>query len=123
MAKMIATNERTIPSLKYDKPFDRLSRINELDRTEIKSSGYVVSTLEAALWAISHIVWNEDHTAYNMKDYGYDVMDAVNLGSDTDTVAAVTGGLAGIIYGLGYEGERWFKKLRNKEQILDCLWE
>ena len=126
VARRLLAGERIqdiIPTLKYDKPFDRLSRINELDRTEIKSSGYVVSTLEAALWAISHIVWNEDHTAYNMKDYGYDVMDAVNLGSDTDTVAAVTGGLAGIIYGLGYEGERWFKKLRNKEQILDCLWE
>ena len=43
----------------------------------------------------------------NCKDYGSDVLDAINLGDDTDTVGAVTGGLAGIIYGLGYYGEEW----------------
>jgi possible ADP-ribosyl-[dinitrogen reductase] hydrolase len=37
-------------------------------------------------------------------------------------VAAVTGGLSAIIHGLGYQGEQWLEKLRNKEQILECLW-
>ena len=125
VAKRLLAGEKIediIPTLKYDKPFDRLYRIHELDASEIKSSGYVVDTLEAALWAVGHIVWNEDHTAYNCKDYGSDVLDAINLGDDTDTVGAVTGGLAGIIYGLGYYGEEWLRKLRNKELILSCLW-
>ena len=37
-----------LPTLQYDKPFDRLHRIHQLDISEIKSSGYVVDTLEAA---------------------------------------------------------------------------
>ena len=107
--------ETIIPTLIYDKPFDRLCRINELKACEIKSSGYVVDTLEAALWAVG----NE---TFGRRDYGNDVLRAVNLGEDTDTVGAVTGGLAGILYGLGYDGEKWLEALQNKEEILDCLW-
>ena len=57
-----------------------------------------------------------------IKYYDNDVLTAINLGEDTDTVAAVTGGLSAIIHGLGYQGEQWLEKLRNKEQILECLW-
>ena len=46
---------------------------------------------------------------------------AVNLGEDTDTVAAVAGGLAGIIYGLEADQE-WVDALVNKEELLDYLW-
>ena len=102
-----------IPTLIYDKPFDRLSYIDKLEASEIKSSGYVVDTLEAALWAVSHREFAPDGGEYAI---GYDgmVKRAVNLGEDTDTVAAVAGGLAGIIEGLGYDGHReWFDTLRN----------
>ena len=45
----------------------------------------------------------------------------MNLGDDTDTVGAVTGGLAGIAYGMdGIPGE-WIDKLRGKEIIDRCL--
>ncbi len=112
-----------IPTLKYDPPFDRLCRINALDASEIKSSGYVVDTLEAALWAVSHKEWDEAHRYVILKDYGEDVKNAINLGGDTDTVGALTGGLAGMIYGLGYYGEKWFTQLKGKEQIYGCLWD
>ncbi len=53
-----------------------------------------------------------------MKDFGYDVMDAVNHGDDTDTVGAVTGGLAGIIYGLGYDEKDGWKNYETKSRYL-----
>ena len=103
-----------IPTLNYEKPFDRLKFINNLDISQIKSSGYVVDTLEAALWAVSHEGdWE--------KSFRGDILAAVNLGKDTDTVGAVAGGLAGIIYGLDDVSD-WVDQLRNKEEIMDCLW-
>ena len=78
--------------------------------------------MEAALWVISHLEWDDDHTRYKPKSYDYDILEAVNLGDDTDTVGAVTGGLLGIMHGLGLSGKSWFERLRNKEQILECLW-
>ena len=128
VAKRLIAGENILdilPTLQYDKPFDRLHRIHQLDRSEIKSSGYVVDTLEAALWAISHVEENEENakrTGLISKDYANAVLAAVNLGEDTDTVGAVAGGLAAMIHGLGYQGEQWMEKLRNKELILECLW-
>ena len=69
----------------------------------------MVDTLEAALWAVSHEGdWE--------KDFRNDILTAVNLGSDTDTVAAVAGGLAGIIYGLD-DVQDWVDRLQNREEI------
>ena len=77
-----------------------------LPEDEIKSSGYVVDTLEAALWCLL--------TTDNYRDC---VLKAVNLGGDTDTVAAVAGGLAGALY--GYEGipQAWRETLIKREWI------
>ena len=77
-----------------------------LPEEEIKSTGYVVDTLEAALWCL-----------LNTKDYKSLVLKAVNLGDDTDTVAAVAGGLAGIYYGLEEIPEEWLLKLQNREYL------
>lgn len=108
------TIENILPTLQYEKPFERLSTIDKLDISRIKSSGYVVDTLEAALWAVSHKGdWS--------KCFKNDVLAAVNLGDDTDTVAAIAGGLAGIIYGLEADQE-WVDALVNKEAIISCLW-
>ena len=73
---------------------------------EIKSSGYVVDTLEAALWCVL--------TTDNYRDC---VLKAVNLGGDTDTIAAIAGGLAGALY--GYDGipEEWRNTLIKREYI------
>ncbi len=72
----------------------------------INSSGYVVDTLEAALWCLM-----------KTKTYEDAVIRAVNLGSDTDTVGACTGGLAGILYGLKTIKDEWKFKLVNIEYI------
>ena len=106
-----------IPTLQYDKPFDRLHRIDQLSAQEIKSSGYVVDTLEAALWAVSH----KSNEAGKEKSFRKDLLDAVNLGSDTDTVGAVAGGLAGIIYGLDHMTD-WVEALQNRQELERYLW-
>lgn len=77
-----------------------------LPEEEIKSTGYVVDTLEAALWCL-----------LNTKDYKSLVLKAVNLGYDTDTVAAVAGGLAGIYYGQKEIPKEWLLKLQNRESL------
>lgn len=61
--------------------------ISKLSSKEIKSSGYVVDTLEATMWAI-----------LTSNTFEESVLKAINLGDDTDTIGALTGGLAGIIY-------------------------
>lgn len=86
--------------------------IKNLDESEIKSGGFVLDTLKASLWCI-----------LNTDNYKDAVLKAVNLGSDTDTTAAVTGGLAGIIYGYDAIPKEWINKLKNKELIEDCLFE
>lgn len=91
--------------------FERLPILKDLTRDEIKSTGYVVDTLEAALWC-----------NLNSSSFRECILLAVNLGDDTDTVAAVAGGLAGIIYGVGGERgipEEWINQLAKKEWIAD----
>lgn len=77
-----------------------------LKENEIRSSGYVVDTLEAAIWCFLQ--------TDNYKDC---VLKAVNLGEDTDTVGAVAGGLAGAFYGLDAIPEDWIKVLPKLEWI------
>jgi ADP-ribosylglycohydrolase len=72
----------------------------------IKSSGYVVDTLEAALWCL-----------LNTDDYEGCVLKAVNLGGDTDTVGAVAGGLAGTLYGVQSIPEKWLNQIAGLEYI------
>lgn len=89
--------------------FGKLEQIEWLERTFVKSSGYVVDTLEAALWCF-----------LNTETYRDCVLAAVNLGEDTDTVAAVAGGLAGIYYGTGGEAgipESWIEQIARKDWI------
>lgn len=75
-------------------------------REDIKSSGYVVDTIEAAIWCLM-----------NTRSYKECVLTAVNLGDDTDTVAAIAGGLAGALY--GYDGipQEWRDTLIKIEYI------
>lgn len=93
-----------------DPVFERLTSIHLLPEEEIRSTGYVVDTLEAAIWA-----------AATTESYEECVLKAVNLGDDTDTVGAVAGALAGILYGYEAIPERWLEVLRNKELIEECL--
>ncbi|MDO6410133.1 ADP-ribosylarginine hydrolase Tri1 [Pantoea phytobeneficialis] len=76
-------------------------------RDQIRSSGYVIDTLEAALWA----VWHTD----NFKDA---VLLAANLADDADSVAATAGQLAGALYGLSGIPKEWINKIVFREKIL-----
>ena len=77
-----------------------------LGEEDIQSSGYVLHTLEAALWCLL--------TTNSYRDC---VLKAVNLGSETDTVAAVAGGLVGIYYGVEAVPEEWLETISRLEQI------
>jgi ADP-ribosylglycohydrolase len=90
--------------------FDRLLKedIYKLAEDEIQSTGYVVHTLEASVWCLM--------TSSNYKDA---VLKAVNLGDDTDTTGAVTGGLAGLLYGYESIPAQWVKTLARRDDIED----
>ncbi|MDO4634294.1 MAG: ADP-ribosylglycohydrolase family protein [Eubacteriales bacterium] len=90
--------------------YSRIRAIDQLPREEIRSTGYVVDTFEAAIWCLL--------TTDNFRDC---IVKAVNLGDDTDTVGAVAGGLAGILY--GYDGipSEWIEALQAKDVIESCL--
>ena len=77
-------------------------------RDRIESSGYVVHTLEAALWSVE-----------NARDFEQAVLLAANLGDDADTVAAVTGQLAGALWGATEIPERWKECLVWRGHIED----
>lgn len=82
--------------------FNRLvnGAIFDLSENEIQSSGYVIHSLEASLWCLL--------TTDNYKEA---VLKAVNLGSDTDTTAAITGGLAVLTYGENSIPKEWINEL------------
>jgi ADP-ribosylglycohydrolase len=54
-------------------------------------------------------------------DYKNAVLKAVNLGEDTDTTGAVTGGLAGLLYGFENIQTIWINKMARKEDINDLI--
>jgi hypothetical protein len=96
----------------YDSPeykhFERLldDNFDKLKRDDIRSTGYVIDTLEAAVWCL-----------LTTNSYKECVLKAVNLGDDTDTVAAVAGGLAGALYGLEGIPQEWLDTLIKREYI------
>ena len=77
---------------------------------EIRSGGYVVHSLEAAVWCL-----------LNSESYSECVLMAVNLGNDTDTTAAITGSLAGAIYGLENIPAQWMDTLLKKDLIEEII--
>ncbi len=90
------------------KHFNRIMShdIVSAERYNIYSSGYVVDTLEASIWCFM----NHDNT----KDI---LLEAVNLGLDTDTTGTVAGGLAGLEYGLEDIPGKWIKSVAKKNEI------
>lgn len=89
----------------FSRLFD-LKTFAELPKSQIKSSGYVVDTLEAVVWCLI--------TTTSLQDA---VLQAVNLGEDTDTVGAITGSLAGLYYGYDAIPAKWLQTLQRREWI------
>jgi ADP-ribosylglycohydrolase len=111
---MTALDVRSVPGIPADElaVFSRTldPRLRDVPLTEIRSSGYVLHTLEASLWC-----------ALRHDNYRDTVLAAVNLGGDTDTTGAVAGGLAGVIYtdaGLPIE---WVLALSSSANVVQML--
>lgn len=83
-----------------------LNTLKEFPVQSIRSSGYVLDTLVSSLWCLLHT-----------DCFRGCMLQAVNLGEDTDTVGAVTGGLAGLYYGLDAIPEEWLSTLSREEDI------
>lgn len=73
---------------------------------DIRGTGYVVDSLEAALWAF-----------YHSSNFAEGALLAVNLGEDADTTGAVYGQLAGAFYGISDIPRDWLTLLHQKEYI------
>lgn len=85
-------------------------------RGEIKSSGYVAHSLEAAIWSVART-----------GSFAEAVLLAANLGGDADTTAAIAGQLAGALYGYRAIPQEWLGKLTGQgmvfgyaRQLVDC---
>lgn len=82
-----------------------------LERSNIEyGSGYVVDCLLSAFKAVSE-----------SSSYEETIKKSIAFGDDTDTTAAVAGGLAGIIYGFKNIPKKWYSELRGKEPIIDLI--
>ena len=89
--------------------FDRILKINikNLTLDNLKSTGYVVDTLETVFWLI-----------LNTSSYSQTIIGAINLGGDTDTIAAIAGSISGLIYGYDSIPSKWKNKLMHKDELL-----
>ncbi|MEI8201206.1 MAG: ADP-ribosylglycohydrolase family protein [Eubacteriales bacterium] len=95
-------NPKTAGETKYYQRLLQTDKFAAVPVKNIRSSGYVVDTIEAALWCLL--------TTFS---YPECILKAVNLGEDTDTVAAVAGGLAGISYGYASFSEMGGKLVKS----------
>lgn len=89
--------------------YDRLRDLTvfaSLPEDHIHSTGYVVDALEAAVWSL-----------LNTDNFREALLKAVNLGGDTDTIGAITGGLAGLYYEYETIPEEWLDTLPKREWI------
>jgi len=80
--------------------------IHQMPEQKINSGFYVIETLEASLWCL-----------INSASFEGAVLRAVNLGGDTDTTGCVTGGLAGIYYGIGSISRNWMDQIARAKDI------
>lgn len=89
--------------------FERIlnGKLIDLKEDEIKSTGYVMDSLEASIWCLLHT-----------SSYKDCVLKAVNLGHDTDTIACIAGGIAGIYYDAETIPTNWIEQLARVDDIL-----
>lgn len=85
-----------------------LGELASVPESRIKGTGYVVDSMEAAVWSLART-----------DSFRECLLQAVNLGDDSDTVGAIAGGLAGLYY--GYEGmpEEWLAVIQRRKWIED----
>jgi len=114
VAKDVLLSERYCPISGYWAANPLVAEIDEIaagsfklrQPPEIKGTGYVVKSLEAALWAF-----------YNSSSFAEGCLLAVNLGDDADTTGAVYGQLAGAFYGESGIPSKWISQLVDRSLI------
>jgi ADP-ribosylglycohydrolase len=84
--------------------------ISKRDPEKLRGSGYVVRSLESSIWSF-----------LTTDSYEACVLKAVNLGEDTDTTAAIAGGLAGLYYGFEAIPETWKFQLARYDDIYNLI--
>ncbi len=89
------------PELKH------FEKIFNKDFDKISGKGYVISTFEVVVYSL-----------LNSENYADAVLEAVNIGMDTDTTAAICGGLAGIYYGYDSIPVDWLNEIDKLEKVL-----
>lgn len=110
--ELLAPRLPAVEELFEDEPLDpRVDEIaggsfREKDPPEIEGTGYVVDTLEVALWALARTTTFEE-----------DALDVVNLANDADTTGAVYGQVAGAFYGEAAIPGRWRERFARREEI------
>lgn len=107
MASALRTLSRPMPD---SKTFAYLRELEDLPREQVRSGGFVLDTLGAALWCALHT-----------ESYKDCVLAAVNLGDDSDTTACVAGAIAGAIYGYEDIPSEWISTLSGAELIEGCF--
>jgi tyrosine-protein phosphatase YwqE/ADP-ribosylglycohydrolase len=104
--RFYGANIANLTEMAYFGRLFRLAELREAAEDTINSSGYVVDSLEAAVWCLI--------TTDTFRDC---LLKAVNLGDDTDTVAAIAGGLAGLYYGYENIPEEWLCEIQKRDWI------
>jgi ADP-ribosylglycohydrolase len=97
---------RNLTELPYYGRLHNLSGFKELPKKKIRSTGYVVDTLEAVLWSLCRSGSFEET-----------LLTGVNLGDDTDTIGAIAGGLAGLYYGYENIPDDWMDVIQRREWV------
>lgn len=80
--------------------------LKNMNVKDIKSSGFIIDTLEASLWC-----------TITSNSYQEAVLKAINLGNDTDTIGAITGSINGILYGIDSIPTKWINKLKRIDYL------
>ena len=83
-----------------------LRKVQNLKREQVRSGGFVLDTMQAAYWSLLQTDSFEEAAVM-----------AVNLGGDTDTTGAVTGALAGAVYGESAIPARWLDRVHHRAEL------
>jgi len=90
----------------FEKVIQQDIRQTKID--DLKSGGYVIEVLESSIWFF-----------LNRENYKDTILSIINIGHDTDTSAAIAGGLAGIYYGLNGIPDYWVASIARMEDIIE----
>ena len=98
--------EAIVEHVKEPETVAALQKVAGLPREKVRSGGFVLDTMQAALWSLKQTESLEEA-----------IILAVSLGADTDTTGAVTGALAGAAYGASAIPSRWLDPLQYREEL------